>query len=272
MSRLATTFSCLENKKKKALITFVSANDPDFITSKQIIFNLPNYGADIIEIGLPFSDPMADGPTIQRSSLRGIKAGFNLDKTFKLLSLFRKKNNKTPLVLMGYFNTISQYGVEKFFSVAKSSGVDGLILVDLPPEEHNHLMSMEKKYNIDIIRLVTPTTDEKRLKLILKNATGFIYYVSISGITGTKKPLISRVNNAVNKMRKYTKLPIVVGFGIKYKDQIDKISKFANGVVVGSSLVSIIEDSAKNNYNTQKTLKNIEIFMKSLISNPKHIK
>ncbi len=272
MNRLRDKFSYLENKNEHALIAFVSANDPNYNTSKQIILNLPIFGVDIIEIGLPFSDPMADGPIIQRSSLRGIKSGFNLNKTFDLISFFRCKDKKTPIVLMGYFNTISQFGIKKFFSKAKNCGVDGLIVVDLPPEEHEHLMNMENKFGIDLIRLVTPTTDEKRLKLILKNATGFIYYVSVSGITGTKRPSISSVKSAVSRIKKFTKLPIVVGFGIKYKSQIEQISRFADGVVIGSSLVTVIEESWVGGRNTKETLKNIEIFMESLISKKRSVK
>lgn len=268
MNRLKKKFSYLEKKAKKALITFVSVNDPNFNTSKQIILSLPNFGADIIEIGLPFSDPMADGPIIQRSSLRGIKSGFNLLKTFELITFFRNQDNQTPIVLMGYFNTISQFGIKKFFSYAKKVGVDGLIVVDLPPEEHEQLKDMDKKFNIDIIRLVTPTTDEKRLKVILKNATGFIYYVSVSGITGTKKPSISNVSRNISKIRKLTKLPVVVGFGIKYRKQIEQISKFADGVVVGSSLITIIEGASKKNYDVKKILHDVHLFMKSLTTSP----
>lgn len=264
MNRLKKKFSNLEKKAEKALITFVSVNDPDFNTSKEIILSLPNFGADIIEIGLPFSDPMADGPVIQRSSLRGIKSGFNLLKTFKLITFFRNQDNQTPIVLMGYFNTISHFGIKRFFSNAKKVGVDGLIIVDLPPEEHDQLMAMDKKFNIDLIRLVTPTTDEKRLKLILKNATGFVYYVSVSGITGTKKPSISKVSKNISKIRRLTKLPIVVGFGIKYRKQIEQISKFADGVVVGSSLITIIEGAAEKNYNVKETLHDVQAFMKYL--------
>lgn len=261
MSRLINKFAELNKNKKKALVGFISAGDPDFGYCEKIMKILPESGIDIIELGLPFSDPMADGPTIQRSSQRAINAGFSLKKTFEMVKKFRLVDNKTPIVFMGYFNLMFQYGIKKFFNSMKKFKIDGLIIVDLPPEENSILQGFHKKNDIDIIRLVTPTTDKDRLKVILKNASGFLYYVSIMGITGTKKPSLKKVNNAVAQIRKQTKIPIVVGFGINNKFQIKQISKFADGSVVGSSLVKIIEESNKN-----KIIENLKKFIKLLNS------
>ncbi|MAI83960.1 MAG: tryptophan synthase subunit alpha [Rickettsiales bacterium] len=261
MSRLENKFAELNKIKKKALIGFISAGDPDFEYCEKIMKILPKSGIDIVELGLPFSDPMADGPTIQRSSQRAIKSGFSLKKTFDMIKRFRLKDDKTPIVLMGYFNLMFQYGIANFFYSMKKFKVDGLIIVDLPPEENALLENHHKKNKIDIIRLITPTTDSKRLKIILKNASGFLYYVSIMGITGTKKPSLKKVSNAVSLIKKNTKVPIVVGFGINNKSQIKEISRFADGAVVGSSLVKIIEDSNKN-----KIIENLEKFIKILES------
>ena len=188
MSRLKKKFEQVESLRKNTLVSFVTSCDPDINSSQKIINLLPECGVDIIEIGLPFSDPMADGPTIQKSSQRGIKAGFNMKKTFKIVQNFRKNDQNTPIIFMGYFNTIFQFGLNDFFSKSSKVGVDGIILVDLPPEEDNLILTYLKKYNIDLIKLITPTTDKKRLKVILRAASGFLYYVSIMGITGTKKP------------------------------------------------------------------------------------
>ena len=264
MSRLKEKFDTLKNINKKALVSFISAYDPNFSISKRLLFELPKAGADIIEVGLPFSDPMADGPTIQKSSLRGIKSGFSVKKTFDMVSSFRREDNKTPIVFMGYFNTYYQFGLKQFFIQAKKNGVDGIIIVDLPPEEYNQLSNYEKKYNIDLIRLVTPTTNQKRLKMILNNSSGFIYYVSIMGITGTKKPSLLRVKKSVKEIKKNTNLPVLVGFGIKNKSQITQISKFADGAVIGSSLIQIIEDSIQKKNKSEIIVKKVSSFIKSL--------
>tara|TARA_B100000989_G_scaffold297939_1_gene285347 strand:- start:2233 stop:3051 length:819 start_codon:yes stop_codon:yes gene_type:complete len=264
MDRINQKFKELERQKKKALIGFVSAFDPNYRISRKIINKLPSYGVDIIEIGLPFSDPMADGPTIQKSSLRGIKAGFNLNKTFDLIIEFRKDNAHTPIILMGYFNTLFQYGIKKFFLKSKTSGVDGVILVDLPPEEDGLILNYLKKTQIDIIRLLTPTTDKKRFKTIINIAGGFLYYVSVMGITGTKKPSIKDLEKRVRDIKKKTILPLVVGFGINEKKQVEEICKFADGIVVGSSIVKIIEGYSKKKYNESIMINKINKFVKSL--------
>lgn len=264
MDRITKKFKELEGQKKKALIGFVSAFDPDYKISRKIINNMPSYGVDIIEIGLPFSDPMADGPTIQRSSLRGIKAGFNLNKTFDLIKDFRVTNHHTPIIFMGYFNTLFQYGIKKFFSKANKSGVDGVILVDLPPEEDGIILDYLRKEKISIIRLLTPTTDKKRFKAIINSASGFLYYVSIMGITGTKKPSIEHLKKKVREIKKKTLLPLVVGFGINERKQVEAICKFADGIVVGSSIVKIIEGFSKKKYNEAIMIDKINKFIKSL--------
>ena len=228
------------------------------------INSLPKFGADFIEIGIPFSDPMADGPTIQRSSQRAIKSGINLAKTFKLIENFRESNRKTPVILMGYFNPIFQFGLKKFFQICKKVGVDGLIIVDLPPEEDSLIKNYTKQYNVYNIRLVTPTTNKERLNKISKSSKGFLYYVSIMGITGTKKPSISILKKSILKFKKNTKLPVLVGFGINNADQVKEINKFANGCVIGSAIINLIEDSKKGNYSIEKTLLKIKLFLSKI--------
>lgn len=264
MSRLKKKFEQVESLRKNTLVSFVTSCDPDINSSQKIINLLPECGVDIIEIGLPFSDPMADGPTIQKSSQRGIKAGFNMKKTFKIVQNFRKNDQNTPIIFMGYFNTIFQFGLNDFFSKSSKVGVDGIILVDLPPEEDNLILTYLKKYNIDLIKLITPTTDKKRLKVILRAASGFLYYVSIMGITGTKKPSLEKVKCAVKSIKKETSLPVVVGFGISKKEQISEISEFADGSVVGSSLVKIIEESLDKKISKEKMYLRIKYFLKNL--------
>lgn len=264
MSRITEKFNTLKILKKNAIASFISSFDPNFSISKKILFELPKSGADIIEIGLPFSDPMADGPTIQKSSIRAINSGFTLAKTLNMVSSFRKVDNVTPIVFMGYFNTIYQFGLEEFFLQSKRCGVDGLIVVDLPPEEDSRLKNLQNKYNIDLIRLVTPTTDTKRLKKILKNSSGFIYYVSILGITGTKKPSLIKVKNSVKKIKKISSLPVLVGFGIKDISQVEEISSFAEGSVVGSSIVKIIENSLTEKLSSKDLVNRISEYVTSL--------
>ena len=264
MSRLTEKFDELKKKRKRALVSFVSACDPNYECSKKIINMLPSLGVDIIEIGLPFSDPMADGPVIQRSSQRAIKSGFTLKKLFNIIKNFRSNDNKTPLILMGYFNTIFQYGLEKFFLNADKNSVDGLIIVDLPPEEELLIEEYVKNTKINIIRLLTPTTNKNRLRRIIKSASGFLYYVSIMGITGTKKPTMRKVKHSVNTIKKVTELPLVVGFGINNPEQIKQISEFADGAVVGSSLVKFIEDFVKKKYKEDRMFEKIKIFLRKL--------
>lgn len=249
-----------KNKSKK-LVTFVTGGDPDFKTSNQIISKIINNNIDIIEIGMPFSDPMADGPTIQLSSNRALRNNINLDDIFKLVSNAKNLKKELPVILMGYYNVIFHYGVKKFVENCLKNGVDGLIIVDLQPEEDEELIIELKKNKIDLIRLITPTTDENRLKFILKNASGFLYYVSVMGTTGQKSADISELQKSVNFIKKYTNLPVVPGFGIKNADDVNSICKIADGAVVGSSIIKIIEENIKNK---DFMLKKIDKFTKEL--------
>ena len=236
-------------KKEKKLITFVTGGDPDISTSEKIIQKIIDSGSDIIEIGLPFSDPMADGPTIQLSSNRAINNGINLDKIFNMCINIRNRNTNIPIILMGYYNIILHYGIDKFSNKCSSVGVDGLIIVDLQPEEDADLLNALKLKNINLIRLITPNTTTKRLKKIVNNASGFLYYVTITGITGEKSANIKDLNNSIKNIRDHTSLPIVAGFGINNKSQINEICKITEGVVVGSSIIKIIEKNLDNKDN-----------------------
>ena len=255
--RIVSIFS---NKEKK-LVTFVTGGDPDEKTSTDILKTIINNGSDILEIGMPFSDPMADGPTIQSSSKRAISSSINLNKIFNICKNLRKKNNHIPIVLMGYYNTIHYYGVKKFTKKCSSVGVDGLIVVDLQPEDDQELYESAKLYNIDLIRLITPNTNEKRLEIITKNATGFLYYVTITGVTGVKSANINELKKSIKKIRNYSTLPVVAGFGINKKSQLKEICKIADGAVVGSSIINLI---SKNLNNKNKMLDVIGKFVKNL--------
>ncbi len=250
MNRIQKTFDKLNKYKKKALGIFVTAGDPNFESSLNLITNLPNNGADFIEIGMPFSDPMADGPSIQLSSQRALKSGMNLNKCLSLIKIFREKNNYTPIILMGYYNPIYKFGKEKFIKKCVELGVDALIIVDLPPEEDNEFYFEAEKNNLSMIRLVTPTTDEKRLKRILLNATGFVYYVSITGITGTQPPDIKNVQDNIIKIKQATNLPIVIGFGIRSPAQATLLSEVSDGIIVGSAVVDLIKKTLDNEGNS----------------------
>ena len=252
MNRIKKTFDQLNKDKKKALGIFVTAGDPDFETSLKLITNLPNSGVDFIEIGMPFSDPMADGPTIQLSSQRALKSGMNLHKCLTLIKTFREKNDLTPIILMGYYNPIYKFGKEKFIKNCIKLGVDALIIVDLPPEEDDELFFEAEKNNLSMIRLVTPTTDEKRLKKILLNTSGFVYYVSITGITGTQAPNITSVKDNIKKIRQVTDLPIVIGFGIRSPSQAALMSDACDGIVIGSAVVDLIRKSLDEDSDTGK--------------------
>lgn len=237
MSRLATRFAALKAKGRGAFIPFVTSSDPDPATFQRLLNGLPGAGADVIEIGVPFTDPAADGPSIQASGLRALKQGVSLKKTLAMVAEFRKTDNETPIVLMGYFNPIYIMGCEAFAKAAGEAGVDGLITVDLPPEEEGELRGFVQDAGIDIVRLIAPTTHDERLPYVLEHASGFIYYVSITGITGTASPTLDSIGAAVARLRKHTDLPMAIGFGIRSPDMAAKVSKVAEAAVVGSALV-----------------------------------
>ena len=238
--RIARRFAKLAAEGRGGLITFNTAGDPDYETSLAIIKGLPKSGADLIEIGMPFTDPMADGPAIQAAGLRALKGGARMTKTLAMVTEFRKVDADTPVVLMGYYNPIYSYGVERFLDDCKSAGVDGLIVVDLPPEEDGELCLPSLAAGVNFIRLATPTTDEKRLPVVLNNTSGFVYYVSIMGITGTRSASEDDVRRAVQRLKKHTKLPVAVGFGIRTPEQAGTVARVADAAVVGSALVDRI--------------------------------
>jgi len=242
-TRIDARFAQLAKEGRSAFVTFLMAGDPDPATSLDIIKALPKAGADVIEIGMPFTDPMADGPSIQAAGLRALKAGMTLRKTLELVRAFRKDDDATPLVLMGYYNPIYIYGVDKFLGDAKSAGVDGLIIVDLPPEEDTELCVPALKAGLNFIRLATPTTDDKRLPAVLANTSGFVYYVSITGITGSAAADSKAVGDAVARIKRHTSLPVCVGFGIRTPDAARAIAERANGAVVGTALVDALRGS-----------------------------
>lgn len=246
-TRIDRRFAALKKEGRAALVTFTMAGDPDYETSLAIAKALPKAGADVIELGMPFTDPMADGPAIQAAGLRALKAGQRMTKTLALVSEFRKGDNETPIVLMGYYNPIYVYGVDKFLTDAKSAGVDGLIVVDLPPEEDEELCVPALKAGLNFIRLATPTTDDNRLPAVLKNTSGFVYYISITGITGSAAPDTAKVAAAVTRIKRHSKLPVAVGFGVKTADQARAFAESADGVVVGSALVDALRQSLDKN-------------------------
>jgi tryptophan synthase alpha chain len=242
-TRIDRKFGELKREGRAGLVTFVTAGDPDYETSLGILNALPEAGADIVELGMPFSDPMADGPAIQASSQRALAAGQTMQKTLAMVKSFRKNDNSTPLVLMGYYNPIYVYPVDRFVAGAVEAGADGLIVVDMPPEEDAELRPAAAAAGLDFIRLATPTTDAKRLPAVLANTSGFVYYVSIAGITGTKAPDLAEVEGHVRRIKAQTDLPIAVGFGVKTEEQVSKLARIAEGVVVGSALVAAISES-----------------------------
>ena len=242
-TRIDRRFTALRDEGRAALMTFVMAGDPDYETSLALLKALPQAGADLIELGMPFTDPMADGPAIQAAELRALASGQNMKRTLALVRDFRRGDEATPIVLMGYYNPIYVYGVERFLTDAKSAGVDGLIVVDLPPEEDDELCLPALKAGLNFIRLATPTTDDKRLPAVLKNTSGFVYYVSITGITGSAAPDSAKVAAAVKRIKQHTKLPVCVGFGVRAAEQARAIAAAADGVVVGSALVEAIRKS-----------------------------
>jgi tryptophan synthase alpha chain len=254
-ARIEKRFADLKREGRAALVTFVTAGDPDYATSLEIIKGLPKAGADLIEFGMPFTDPMADGPAIQAAGLRALKNGQTTRKTLAMVRDFRKSDDATPVVLMGYYNPLYAYGVDRFLADAKAAGVDGLIIVDLPPEEDDELCLPAMKAGINFIRLATPTTDDKRAPAVLKNTSGFVYYVSVLGITGTKTPDLANVKANVTRLKRHTPLPIAVGFGVKTAEQARAIAQDADGVVVGTALVNAVRDTlAPDGTATAKTV------------------
>ena len=239
-TRIDRRMAKLKQEGRPALVTYFMGGDPDYATSLSIMQALPGAGADIIELGMPFSDPMADGPAIQEAGLRALHAGQTLVKTLSLVSDFRKSDDKTPVVLMGYYNPIYVHGVERFLKDAKAAGVDGLIIVDLPPEEAEELAEPLRRRGLDFIFLAAPTTNEARLPAILAQAGGFLYYVSITGVTGTASAKSVDVRAAIDRLRRHTDLPLAVGFGIKTAAQVAEIAKVADAAVVGSAIVSTL--------------------------------
>lgn len=239
-TRIDTRFTELREQGRSAFVTFLMAGDPDPATSLAIIKALPKAGADIIEIGMPFTDPMADGPAVQAAGRRALNAGMTLSKTLQMIRDFRKDDDSTPVVLMGYYNPVYIYGVAKFLDDAKAAGVDGLIVVDLPPEEDSELCIPAIKAGLNFIRLATPTTDDKRLPAVLANTSGFVYYVSITGITGSAAADSTAVGEAVGRIKRHTSLPVCVGFGIRTPDAARGIAERSDGAVVGSALVDVL--------------------------------
>jgi tryptophan synthase alpha chain len=264
-TRIDQRFADLKREGRAALVTYTMAGDPDTKTSLEILKALPKAGADVIELGMPFTDPMADGPAIQAGGLRALNAGQDMIKTLGMIRAFRKSDGATPIVLMGYYNPIYIYGVTKFLADAKSAGVDGLIVVDLPPEEDEELCLPALKAGLNFIRLATPTTDDKRLPAVLANTSGFVYYVSITGITGSAAPDADKVHAAVTRIKRHTKLPVAVGFGVRTAKQARAIAEGAEGVAVGSALVNAVKDSLdKKGKATSRTVKAVATLVAEL--------
>jgi tryptophan synthase alpha chain len=251
--RISNTFKAAKHENRAVLVTYVMAGDPDPATAQALVDALPAAGADIIELGMPFSDPMADGETIQQSGLRALKAGMSLAGTLETARKFRLKNQTTPLVVMGYYNPIYIYGVDKFLKDAIAAGIDGLIVVDLPPEMDNELCIPALEAGVSFIRLATPTTDDQRLPKVLKNTSGFVYYVSMTGITGGKIADYSKVTDAVQRIKRYTPLPVAVGFGVKTPEDAATIAKVADGVVVGTALINALKATLTSDDQATKT-------------------
>jgi tryptophan synthase alpha chain len=243
VTRIDKRFAALKREGRAGLVTFITAGDPDYGSSLAILKALPAAGADIIELGMPFSDPMADGPAIQAASQRALRAGQTMEKTLGMVASFRAADEATPIVLMGYYNPIYVYPVDRFIADAVAAGADGLIVVDMPPEEDSELRPAAAAAGLDFIRLATPTTDGRRMPAVLANTSGFVYYVSIAGITGTKAPDLGEVGAHVARIRAQTSLPIAVGFGVKTEGQVGAIARLAEGVVVGSAIVGAVADS-----------------------------
>jgi tryptophan synthase alpha chain len=245
--RIAARFAKLRAEGRAGFVPFITAGDPDHKTSAAILEGLPAAGADLIELGMPFSDPMADGPSVQAAGLRALRTGASLRRTIELVSWFRNQNSETPVVLMGYFNPIFSYGVDAFIGDAVAAGVDGLIIVDLPPEEDEDLCLPALKAGLNFIRLTAPTTDEARLPRVLANTSGFVYYVSIRGITGAASPEVASVGESVARIKRHTDLPVAVGFGIRTPEQVADMAVVADAVVVGSAIVDVVANGLDAN-------------------------
>jgi tryptophan synthase alpha chain len=264
-ARMDQRFADLKLEGRPALVTYFMGGDPDYDTSLGIMKALPEAGSDIIELGMPFSDPMADGPAIQMAGQRALKAGQTLKKTLQLATDFRKTDDKTPIVLMGYYNPIYVYGVEKFLDDALVAGIDGLIVVDLPPEMDDELCIPAIRKGINFIRLATPTTDDKRLPMVLRNTSGFVYYVSMNGITGAAMADMTLVSAAVERIKSHTDLPICVGFGVKTAEQAKVIGAAADGVVVGTAIVNQIANTlTKDGKATADTVQAVATFVRGI--------
>ncbi|MFC0267175.1 tryptophan synthase subunit alpha [Kushneria aurantia] len=250
-TRISRRFEALKEENRAALVTFTIAGDPNYEASLATLRGLPEAGADIIELGMPFTDPMADGPAIQKAGQRALRAGQNQRKTLQMVREFRQHDQDTPIVLMGYYNPIYRYGVEAFLKDASEAGIDGLIVVDLPPEHDRELCSPAMAAGLDFVRLATPTTDERRLPRVLENSSGFIYYVSVAGVTGGRAPTPDEVEHAIGRIREKSRLPVAVGFGIRSADQAAAIGRFADAVVVGSALVDCIDKADSSDAGTR---------------------
>ena len=272
-TRIDTRFEQLKEEGRPGLVTFIMAGDPNMEVSQEVLNGLPKAGSDLIEIGMPFSDPMADGPSIQLAGQRALKGGQTLAKTLAMVAEFRKTDSDTPIILMGYYNPIYIYGNEKFLEDAHNAGVDGLIIVDLPPEADHELCIPAMDKNINFIRLATPTTDAERLPKVLENTSGFLYYVSITGITGAAAPDPDRVGKAVAAIKQKTDIPVAVGFGVRTAEQAADIGRGADGVVVGSALVSIIKDNLDESGNPKEgTAKQVHALVEELASGVRSVK
>lgn len=265
-TRIDRRFAELRKQGRAAFIPFITAGDPDAETSFEVLKGLPGAGADIIELGMPFSDPMAEGPSIQHSSQRALEAGASLRKTLSMVARFRETDSETPIILMGYYNPIYRYGVEKFVPDAVAAGVDGLIVVDLPAEADSELCVPALNGGLNFIRLATPTTDDKRLPVILANTSGFVYYVSITGITGTASANMNDVANAVARIQRHTDLPVAVGFGIKQPEHVAEVARFADGAVVGSAIVDRIAAANDAGKDPQTIAQEVHAFVRELAS------
>ncbi len=262
--RINRRFNELNQSDRSALITFLTAGDPNYETSLDIVKKLPDVGVDLIELGMPFSDPMADGPSVQAANLRALSAGMTLKRTLQLVSDFRQNDDEMPVILMGYYNPVHHYGCQKFIDDALQAGVDGLIIVDLPVEEDDALCHLAMTSGLAWIRLITPTTDEKRLQRVLKYSSGFVYYVSVAGVTGTKSADHDDINKAVSRIKQHTKLPVAVGFGIKHPDQLEAIFQVADAAVVGSAIVDCISNSVEQQDSARILTTNVLDFVKQL--------